>query len=196
MQVQPEALEAGGGHRFEQRVEQFDAGAVRLDDQRGLGAADVTFTNPAVLSYPFIHFFPRTTTSLNAIAFDELRVGLSLPAVTPYDPNAPDLVLSKTNLSIHEADGVDAINVSLIAAPSADVRIDASCADTSIATVSPGQLTFTPGNWATPQSLSITALNDHLLRNKATTLTLAVDDPQDAPVLDALAGLVERGFEE
>lgn len=31
---------------------------------------------------------------------------------------------------------------------------------------------------------------------KGTALTLAVDDPQDAPVLDALAGLVERGFEE
>ena len=31
---------------------------------------------------------------------------------------------------------------------------------------------------------------------KGATLTLAVDDPQDAPVLDALAGLVERGFEE
>ncbi len=31
---------------------------------------------------------------------------------------------------------------------------------------------------------------------KGTTLTLAVDDPKDAPVLDALAGLVERGFEE
>jgi len=31
---------------------------------------------------------------------------------------------------------------------------------------------------------------------KGSTLTLAVDDPQDAPVLDALAGLVERGFGE
>jgi len=31
---------------------------------------------------------------------------------------------------------------------------------------------------------------------KGSILTLAVDDPQDAPVLDALARLVERGFEE
>jgi phosphocarrier protein len=31
---------------------------------------------------------------------------------------------------------------------------------------------------------------------KGSTLTLAVDDPQDALVLDALAGLVERGFGE
>jgi phosphocarrier protein HPr len=31
---------------------------------------------------------------------------------------------------------------------------------------------------------------------KGSTLTLAVDDPQDAPVLDALAGLVESGFGE
>jgi phosphocarrier protein HPr len=31
---------------------------------------------------------------------------------------------------------------------------------------------------------------------KGSTLTLAVDDPRDAPVLEALAGLVERGFEE
>jgi phosphocarrier protein len=31
---------------------------------------------------------------------------------------------------------------------------------------------------------------------KGSTLTLAVDDPQDAPILEALAGLVERGFEE
>jgi phosphocarrier protein HPr len=31
---------------------------------------------------------------------------------------------------------------------------------------------------------------------KGATLTLAVDDPQDAPILDALAGLVESGFKE
>jgi phosphocarrier protein len=31
---------------------------------------------------------------------------------------------------------------------------------------------------------------------KGCILTLAVDDPQDAPVLDALAGLVESGFGE
>jgi phosphocarrier protein len=31
---------------------------------------------------------------------------------------------------------------------------------------------------------------------KGSTLTLAVDDPRDAPILDALAGLVESGFEE
>jgi phosphocarrier protein len=31
---------------------------------------------------------------------------------------------------------------------------------------------------------------------KGSILTLAVDDPQDAPVLDALANLVESGFEE
>ena len=39
-------------------------------------------------------------------------------------------------------------------------------------------------------------LSNLLLEKKGTTLTLAVDDPKDAPVLDALAGLVERGFEE
>jgi phosphocarrier protein len=31
---------------------------------------------------------------------------------------------------------------------------------------------------------------------KGATLTLAVDDPEDAPVLDALVRLVENGFEE
>jgi phosphocarrier protein len=31
---------------------------------------------------------------------------------------------------------------------------------------------------------------------KGSTLTLAIEDPQDAPVLDALVQLVENGFEE
>ena len=31
---------------------------------------------------------------------------------------------------------------------------------------------------------------------KGSTLTLEVDDPEDAPVLDALTRLVENGFEE
>jgi len=31
---------------------------------------------------------------------------------------------------------------------------------------------------------------------KGSTLTLAVDDPRDAPILDALVHLVENGFEE
>lgn len=141
----------------------------------GLGAADITFTNPAVLSHPYFQFFARTSTSPNAIAFDELRVGDSLSAVTPYDPNAPDLVLTKTSFSVHEADGVDAIGVSLLAAPTADVIVETTCGDPSIVTVSPTQLTFTPSNWATPQSITVTALNDSVLRNKSTTVTLSLN---------------------
>ncbi|MEZ4818894.1 MAG: hypothetical protein R3A45_02980 [Bdellovibrionota bacterium] len=48
----------------------------------------------------------------------------------------------------------------LDAQPSSDVVIDVSSADTGAATVSISALTFTSANWNTPQTITVTGVND------------------------------------
>ena len=48
----------------------------------------------------------------------------------------------------------------LNAAPLTDVVIDVSSGDLGEATVSPVQLTFTPTSWSTPQTVTMTVVDD------------------------------------
>jgi alpha-tubulin suppressor-like RCC1 family protein len=50
--------------------------------------------------------------------------------------------------------------VALQAAPSSNVTIPVSSSDTTEATVSPASLVFTSSNWSTPQTVTVTGVND------------------------------------
>jgi ubiquitin len=57
--------------------------------------------------------------------------------------------------------GKATIDYSLSSQPSADVTVIVSSSDETEGTVSPASLTFTPGNWDTPQTITVTGVNDH-----------------------------------
>jgi hypothetical protein len=59
-----------------------------------------------------------------------------------------------------EAGGVATFDVVLDSEPSADVDIPVSSSDTSEGTVSTGTLTFTTANWDTPQTVTVTGVDD------------------------------------
>jgi hypothetical protein len=63
-------------------------------------------------------------------------------------------------LSTTEAGGTATFNVVLNKAPTADVVIGISSSDTTEGTVSTSSLTFTTGNWATPQTVTVTGVDD------------------------------------
>lgn len=76
------------------------------------------------------------------------------------DNEVPGAVISQTANStlLFEGGATDAYSVVLTRAPTADVTVNISPdADSS---VSPSSLVFTSGNWSTPQSVTVTAVQD------------------------------------
>ncbi len=72
-----------------------------------------------------------------------------------------EISISETSgLSTTEAGGTDAFTIVLNRQPAADVTIGVASNDTSEATVSPAQLTFTSTNWSTPQSVTVQGEDD------------------------------------
>jgi hypothetical protein len=59
-----------------------------------------------------------------------------------------------------EAGGTATFTVVLNTAPTADVTIGLSSSDTTEGTVSPDSLTFTSGDWSTPQTVTVTGVDD------------------------------------
>ncbi len=89
--------------------------------------------------------------------------------------NAPDVsVVNRDNdiagvsvdpaqgLTTTEGGGSDTFTVVLETQPAAEVRISLSSSDTGEVTVSPASLTFTPGNWDTPQTVTVTGVDDSM----------------------------------
>ena len=62
------------------------------------------------------------------------------------------------------------------AEPDSDVVIDLSTSDSTEATVSLTSLTFTPTNWNTPQTVTVTGVNDTIIDGDiSSTITLAIN---------------------
>ena len=67
-----------------------------------------------------------------------------------------------SGLTTTEAGGTATFTVVLTAQPTADVTIALSSSDTTEGTVSPASLTFTGANWNTPQTVTVTGVDDLL----------------------------------
>ncbi|MCE7995944.1 MAG: T9SS type B sorting domain-containing protein, partial [Roseivirga sp.] len=120
-----------------------------------------------------------------------------------YDPLADQTVSVTTTdddsagFTIVESDGTsvvsesattDGFTVVLNAQPASDVVIDLSSADVSEVNVSPSTLTFTNANWNTPQTITVTGVDDNLSDGDQTTLiTLTINDGSSDDTYDPLA---------
>lgn len=75
--------------------------------------------------------------------------------------NEPGITVSPTSgLVTTEAGGTATFDIVLNTQPSADVAIGLSSGDTSEGTVSPSSVTFNSGNWSTPQTVTVTGVDD------------------------------------
>lgn len=93
-------------------------------------------------------------------------------------------------ITIYEDGGTARINVSLSTQPTNNVVINLSVANTDEATVSPASLTFTPQNWNDLQLVTVTAVDDNIVRDDSTTLTIAVNIASSAPEYSEATPLV------
>ncbi len=74
----------------------------------------------------------------------------------------PNVVLSLTELSVEENGGTGTYQIRLNSEPTSAVTLALGSADSSVATVSPGILSFSTDNWSSPQTVTVTGVNDSI----------------------------------
>jgi large repetitive protein len=75
----------------------------------------------------------------------------------------PGITVSPTSgLVTTETGGTASFTVRLNSQPTANVTLGLSSSDTTEGSVSPTSLTFTPGNWNLPQTVTVTGVDDNL----------------------------------
>ena len=89
------------------------------------------------------------------------------------DDDTADVTVAPTVLTIPEG-GQDTYTVVLDTQPTNHVTVTPTSGDEDVAAVRPETLTFTPDNWNTPQTITVTAKHDADAHDASTTITHAV----------------------
>ena len=90
--------------------------------------------------------------------------GITAPlavTLTITDDDARGVTVSETGRTVGENGGQATYTIRLNSQPTGTVTVTPQSSDASIATVS-GPLTFTAGNWQTPQTVTVTGVNDNV----------------------------------
>ena len=117
-------------------------------------------------------------------------------SVTITDDDSAGVTVSETSLTIAEGDS-GAYTVALDTQPSADVTVTISGhsgTDVSLSgqTLTGDELTFTPGNWSTAQTVTVTAVeDDDAVDEQAVTITHTVGSTDDTAYDGLPAGNVD-----
>ena len=113
--------------------------------------------------------------------------------VTTTDNNVAALAIveSNGNSSLEETGSTDSFTVALRAQPDSDVVINIANADAGELSVTPASLTFTSANWNTPQTVSLTGVDD-LFDDGAqfTQVTLSVDAANSDDLFDSMSNQI------
>lgn len=91
--------------------------------------------------------------------------------VTTTDDDTQAIVVSGTTLALNEG-GTVTLTARLAFNPLSSVTVAVGSSNTGAAAVAPASLTFTAANYATPQTLTLTGVEDMNLVNETVTLTL------------------------
>ena len=127
------------------------------------------------------------TPLLGSLAVGDYSATVTLSS--PDDRDGPSVVtvtLSLTGMSVAQTGGTtvvaetgttDAFTVRLQSQPASSVTVTLTSADVGEVTVSPPSVTFTPANWSTPQTVTVTGVDDLIADGtQVTNVTVAVDD--------------------
>jgi hypothetical protein len=109
----------------------------------------------------------------------------------PAPPSPGFTVIPTTALTVTEAGSTAGFTIVLTSQPTTDVRLIITSGDTGEVTVSNGALTFSSGNWNTPQAVTLNGVDDSFEDgNQTTTVTISVDDANSDDAFDALVNQV------
>ena len=190
-----EVTEAGGTATYRIRLNSQPSGAVTItpqsaDESAATVSGPLTFTatnwqTPQTVTVTGVNDDvdnaddARNTTLRHGIAgggYD--AVAVADVAVSVIDDDGVGVTLSDAPVAVTEAGGTATYRIQLDSRPSGDVTITPQSADESAATVS-GPLTFTATNWQTPQTVTVTGVNDDLDN---------ADDARNTTVRHGIAG--------
>ncbi|MFA8433533.1 MAG: choice-of-anchor D domain-containing protein [Marinifilaceae bacterium] len=132
------------------------------------------------------------TIGVNAASSNDAFDGVlnQIVNVSTTDDDVAGFTLAETDggTTVSEAGTTDTYTVVLDAQPVSDVVLTISSGDTDEVTVDLTTLTFTNANWNTPQTVTVTGIDDFLTDGDQSTLvTLSVDDANSDNAFDALS---------
>lgn len=208
--VDPNAVtvnESGTSARFDVVLESEPASNVVLD----LASTDVgeSVVSPSELTFTPSNWSDPQSVTVNGVDDDlidgdqtsRILIAVDLAASDPaYDEESSSVSVMTTDddvagftladtagLSVSETGTTDAFTVVLDAEPASDVVLTVTSGDAGEVTAA-SPITFTPGNWDTPQDVTLTGVDDDILDGpQTTTITVAVDDAQSDDGFDAVA---------
>lgn len=89
--------------------------------------------------------------------------------------------------TVSESGGTDTFTVVLTSQPVSNVVMDITSSDVGEATVDRSRLTFTPANWNSPQTVTVSGINDSVTDgNQVSIVTVSVNDALSDNAFDAL----------
>ncbi|WP_167882434.1 DUF1554 domain-containing protein [Leptospira sarikeiensis] len=100
----------------------------------------------------------------NSTSSDTNYNNLVIPSVsvTNIDYEEPAIIVTPTTLNINEAGAAKTFTVTLTVSPPGNVTIPVSSSNPSRASVDTSLLTFTPANYNTPQTVTVTPVNNEI----------------------------------
>ncbi len=104
------------------------------------------------------------------------------------DPAGFTIAQTGGTTSVGEAGTTDTFTVVLDEKPASDVVVTVVSSDTGEATVAPASLTFTSSNWYTPQTVTVTGVDDAIVDGTQTSnITLSINDAASSNEYDPVA---------
>ena len=117
----------------------------------------------------------HTTTSSDP-NYNTIDIDYMIATVVDNDTAAVNVSQSDDFTSVNEASGAgrtDPYTVMLATLPTAHVEIEIESGDTGAATVGPTILTFTPSNWNTAQTVTVTGVDDDVDQSNNRRVTIS-----------------------
>lgn len=93
----------------------------------------------------------------------------------------PKIVPSASSVQLDSEVAQTTVSLVLDTKPTSDVVVSVRSSDTNEATVSTSSLTFTSANWNTPQTVTITGVDDTNLRDETVRITVEADAAANGP---------------
>jgi len=98
------------------------------------------------------------------------------------------ITVSPTSVTVAESGTTATFTVVLGALPASDVVLSLTASDTGEATIDKSTLTFTGGNWNTPQTVTVTGISDDAVDgDQNSTITISVVDASSPATYQAVA---------
>lgn len=178
------SLSEGGSATFTVRLAAQPPAATSVSISSGdTGAATAS---PSALSFTSSDWSTPQTITVTGVADldlvnESVQITCSSPPLpsqtitaTVADDDTQVVQVSPSSMSINEG-GTGTFGVTLRFQPTGNVTINVTSANTAIAGVSTGSLTFTPSNYAVAQNVTVTGTQDPNAAPDATTITASLN---------------------